>query len=96
MRVQIFGGKDSAESLHTLFNLPEEEELVNHFSAALHTDMLQHGRLYITPNFVCFYSGFFGTSEIIPIRRIATLKKDKTAYVVRVGRRPLFCARERV
>ncbi len=64
--------------------------LINDFSAALHRDLLQHGRLYVTHNYVCFYSAIFNKKEIIPTRSITSIKKEKTAYVVCCGRVPFF------
>eukprot|EP01113_Clastostelium_recurvatum_P020729 TRINITY_DN2453_c0_g1_i9.p1 TRINITY_DN2453_c0_g1~~TRINITY_DN2453_c0_g1_i9.p1 ORF type:complete len:709 (-),score=158.27 TRINITY_DN2453_c0_g1_i9:13-2043(-) len=59
------------------FNLPPDEILIHDFSAALNRQILLHGRLYISQNFVCFESRIFGTktSEVIALKDITEISK---------------------
>jgi hypothetical protein len=43
-----------------------------------------HGRLYVTPNFLCFYSNIFGweTMLTIPCIDVIAIRKEKVALVV--------------
>ncbi|MPC11748.1 GRAM domain-containing protein 1B [Portunus trituberculatus] len=53
--------KSRSEDLKRLFkDLPSDERLIVDYSCALQKDILVHGRLYVTPNYFCFYSKIFG------------------------------------
>lgn len=76
------------EEFHERFNLPDEE-LLQWYSCALSLRILLHGRLYVTPNYVCFFSLFndatiFGvepTVVTIPFSTIASITKRNSALV---------------
>ncbi|XP_076030644.1 protein Aster-B-like isoform X2 [Oratosquilla oratoria] len=77
--------KSRSEDLKRLFkDLPSDERLIVDYSCALQKDILVHGRLYVTPNFFCFYSKIFGWETVLTIRckDIVTMSKEKTALVI--------------
>lgn len=64
--------------------LPPEEMLIVDYSCALQRDILVHGRLYVTTNFLCFYANIFRWETAVTIRwrEVTELKKEKTALVI--------------
>ncbi|GAU95950.1 hypothetical protein RvY_07466 [Ramazzottius varieornatus] len=71
-----------------LADVPENEELIEYYSCALHKDYyLQHGALYITKNFVCFRSTIFGQERklIIPTCDILHVYKNNTLRLIPSG-----------
>lgn len=80
-RLLSFFWRDGTDALQNLFGLPAGEPLITTFSAALHREILQQGRLYVSPQYACFYSPIFNKREIIPFRRVAEIRKEKTAFV---------------
>ena len=54
------------------------------YSCAVQRDMLVHGRLYVTQNYLSFYANLFGWETVISINchEIEALKKEKTALVI--------------
>ena len=54
------------------------------FSCAVETTMLLHGRMYVTNNFLCFYSNLFGVEKKIriPFSHITLITKENTALVI--------------
>lgn len=54
------------------------------YSCALQKDILHHGRLYVTQNFLCFYANIFGweTNVTIKWKDVAAITKEKTALVI--------------
>lgn len=45
------------------FQLPNELVLKD-FTCAVYQTMLLHGRMYVSHNFVCFYSHFLGSEQV--------------------------------
>ncbi|CAL4093293.1 unnamed protein product, partial [Meganyctiphanes norvegica] len=77
--------KSRSEDLKRLFKkLPGDERLIVDYSCALQKDILVHGRLYVTPNYFCFYSKIFGWETFMSIRckEIVSMTKEKTALVI--------------
>ncbi|XP_059490629.1 protein Aster-B-like isoform X2 [Neocloeon triangulifer] len=77
--------KTRSEGFKRLFKeLPLEERLVVDYSCALQRDILVHGRLYVSPGYLCFYANIFGweTSVTVPWRQVTGLTKEKTALVI--------------
>ncbi|KAG0699889.1 GRAM domain-containing protein 1B [Chionoecetes opilio] len=77
--------KSRSEDLKRLFkDLPSDERLIVDYSCALQKDILVHGRLYVTPNYFCFYSKIFGweTFDVIKSKDIVAMTKEKTALVI--------------
>lgn len=65
------------------FDLPDSEQLIASFSAALLRHILLQGRLYITTSAICFYARIFGkvTKECISFVNIAHVKKRRGGFV---------------
>nr|XP_053643789.1 protein Aster-B-like [Cherax quadricarinatus] len=77
--------KSRSEDLKRLFkDLPSDERLIVDYSCALQKDILVHGRLYVTPNYFCFYSKIFGWETFVCIKskEIIAMTKEKTALVI--------------
>eukprot|EP00013_Stygamoeba_regulata_P002525 CAMPEP_0177633414 /NCGR_PEP_ID=MMETSP0447-20121125/2825_1 /TAXON_ID=0 /ORGANISM="Stygamoeba regulata, Strain BSH-02190019" /LENGTH=862 /DNA_ID=CAMNT_0019135073 /DNA_START=346 /DNA_END=2934 /DNA_ORIENTATION=- len=70
---------------HNIFDL-KDEKLLDDFTCACQTGtdlVAHHGRMYITYNYICFYSHIIGSySKIIVISDITQLNKRNTAFVV--------------
>ncbi|KAK6467336.1 GRAM domain-containing protein 2B-like isoform X1 [Huso huso] len=72
-------------SFHKLFReIAEEEPLMNSFTCALQKEILYHGKMYVSNNYICFYSSVLlkETKVVIPVSSVAILKKQNTALVV--------------
>jgi hypothetical protein len=70
--------------LHRIFrSLDGSEKLVDDYSCALHRDILVHGRVYITQNWLCFYANIFTWETLltIPFSRVTAITKERTAFV---------------
>uniref|UniRef100_A0A8D0GXP2 GRAM domain containing 2A n=1 Tax=Sphenodon punctatus TaxID=8508 RepID=A0A8D0GXP2_SPHPU len=73
---------------HKLFkDIPTEESVLKVCSCALQTDILIQGRLYISPNWLCFYANLFGKDikVVIPVVSVQLIKKHKTARLLPNG-----------
>lgn len=73
------------KSFHKLFReIAEEEPLMNSFTCALQKEILYHGKMYVSNNYICFYSSVLlkETKVVIPVSSVAILKKQNTALVV--------------
>jgi len=64
--------------------LPVEETLIGDYSCALQKDILVHGRIYVTTNFLCFYANIFKWETAVTIRwkDVSAMTKEKTALVI--------------
>eukprot|EP01116_Phalansterium_solitarium_P003459 TRINITY_DN14289_c0_g1_i1.p1 TRINITY_DN14289_c0_g1~~TRINITY_DN14289_c0_g1_i1.p1 ORF type:complete len:1051 (-),score=304.96 TRINITY_DN14289_c0_g1_i1:656-3808(-) len=64
------------------FNLPENEKLLKVYTAALAKGILVHGRMYVSHNYICFFSNIFGvrTQEVIDAETIEDLKKNVKGF----------------
>ncbi|XP_078531716.1 GRAM domain-containing protein 2B isoform X2 [Lissotriton helveticus] len=70
---------------HKLFqDVPNEELLKQSFTCALQKELLYHGKLYISENWIGFHSKVFGkgTKIIIPVVSVVMMKKTRTALLV--------------
>lgn len=54
------------------------------YSCALQKEILVHGRLYITQNYLCFYANIFRweTNVTLSWKDITAITKEKTALVI--------------
>jgi len=68
----------------TFSNLPSGERLIVEYSCAIQKDILVHGRLYATVNYLCFYANIFRweTSVALKWKDVNGLTKEKTALVI--------------
>ncbi|XP_065565481.1 protein Aster-B-like isoform X2 [Artemia franciscana] len=78
--------KSRSEEFKRIFgkDLPLEERLLVDYSCALQRDILVHGRLYISPNYLCFHAKIFGweTSVTLRLSEVTAVTKEKTALVI--------------
>mmetsp|Transcript_23798 Transcript_23798/g.33314 ORF Transcript_23798/g.33314 Transcript_23798/m.33314 type:complete len:844 (-) Transcript_23798:116-2647(-) len=76
--------QDKHKVFRKLFELPRSERLQNYYSCAYHKKILLQGRLYLSRNYLCFYSNVFGyeTKVIISMADVLTVEKKNTALVI--------------
>ncbi|XP_065191031.1 TBC1 domain family member 9-like [Sycon ciliatum] len=73
----------ASEQFHKDFKLPEEEELVNYYSCSLIQNNLPHqGWLYLSVNYLCFYSYFMGTEVSVKLRFADVVRLQKKNSVL--------------
>ncbi|KAJ3278992.1 GRAM domain-containing protein 2B [Blyttiomyces sp. JEL0837] len=74
--------------MHKVFKgrgLPEDEPLYSeHICACERNQILQQGKMYLTPRFFAFHSNILGyqTDVIIPLQDVTSIDKAKTAIVI--------------
>lgn len=69
---------------HNLFkSVPEDDYLIEDYSAALQKEILLHGRLYVSEGHLCFSSNILGwvTNLIISFDEVVSVEKKSTAVV---------------
>ncbi|KAM6976453.1 protein Aster-C [Aplochiton taeniatus] len=76
--------KQRLEEFKKLFKeLPEAELLIVDYPCALQRDILLQGRLYLSENWLCFYSNVFrGTKILLTLRDICAMSREKTARLI--------------
>ncbi|XP_066499554.1 protein Aster-A isoform X2 [Hoplias malabaricus] len=77
--------KQRNEDFRKIFKkLPDTERLIVDYSCALQKDILLQGRLYLSENWICFYSNIFRweTTITILLKDVTGLTKEKTAKVI--------------
>ncbi|KAJ8723557.1 hypothetical protein PYW08_003469 [Mythimna loreyi] len=77
--------KSKADDFKRLFkDLPDDERLIVDYSCALQKDILAHGRLYASQNYLCFYASIFGWETCMTTRwkDVTAITKEKTALVI--------------
>lgn len=54
------------------------------YSCALQKEILVHGRLYASQNFLCFYANIFGWESSVTIKwkDVSAITKEKTALII--------------
>jgi hypothetical protein len=58
--------REKNEEIHKIFvQLPTSEKLIDDYSSALQRDILIHGRLYLTQNWLCFYANIFSWETLV-------------------------------
>ncbi|KAL0966397.1 hypothetical protein UPYG_G00294840 [Umbra pygmaea] len=65
-------------------DVPAEEKLTEAFTCSLQKEVLYHGKLYVSINYVCFYSSVLlkDTKVMIPVSRVKEVKKQSTALSI--------------
>lgn len=65
-------------------DVPLDERLIVDYSCALQKEILVHGRMFVTQNWICFYANIFRWETIvtIPTKEISAITKEKTARVI--------------
>ncbi|XP_029636054.1 protein Aster-B isoform X4 [Octopus sinensis] len=77
--------KSRSEDYKKIFKeIPNDERLIVDYSCALQKDILVHGRMFISQNWVCFYANIFRWETVltIPCKEICAITKEKTARVI--------------
>nr|XP_045758846.1 protein Aster-C isoform X2 [Mirounga angustirostris] len=77
--------KDRNEEYKRQFTrLPDTEKLIADYACALQRDILLQGRLYLSENWLCFYSNIFRweTTICIALKNITFMTKEKTARLI--------------
>ncbi|XP_020298027.1 GRAM domain-containing protein 1B-like [Pseudomyrmex gracilis] len=77
--------KSRSEDFKRIFkNVPDDERLVVDYSCALQREILVHGRLYVSQNYVCFYANIFMWETLVSLRwkDVTSITKEKTALVI--------------
>ncbi|XP_049324920.1 protein Aster-A-like isoform X1 [Astyanax mexicanus] len=77
--------KQRNEDFRKIFKkLPDTERLIVDYSCALQKDILLQGRLYLSENWICFYSNIFRweTTITILLKDVTSLTKEKTAKLI--------------
>ncbi|XP_060756485.1 protein Aster-A isoform X2 [Neoarius graeffei] len=77
--------KQRNEEFRKLFKkLPETERLIVDYSCALQKDILLQGRLYLSENWICFYSNIFRweTTITLLMKEVTNMTKEKTAKLI--------------
>ncbi|GAB7360143.1 hypothetical protein MBLNU230_g7906t1 [Neophaeotheca triangularis] len=72
------------KDFHQLFrSVPEDDYLIEDYSAALQRDILLHGRLYVSEGHICFSSNILGwvTNLVISFEEVVTVEKKNTAVI---------------
>ncbi|KAJ7335654.1 hypothetical protein JRQ81_013595 [Phrynocephalus forsythii] len=70
---------------HKLFlDVPIDEPLRQNFTCALQKEIVYQGKLFISENWICFFSKVFGKDIkiSIPVHSVTLIKKTKTALLV--------------
>ncbi|XP_057675044.1 GRAM domain-containing protein 2B-like isoform X1 [Corythoichthys intestinalis] len=70
---------------HKLFKeVSREEALAQSYTCALQRDILYQGKMFVSPNWICFHSKVFGRDTKIAIRAasVTFIKKTKTALLL--------------
>uniref|UniRef100_A0A8D0EBV1 GRAM domain containing 2A n=1 Tax=Salvator merianae TaxID=96440 RepID=A0A8D0EBV1_SALMN len=87
-RTEVTAPNKYNSQYHKLFkDIPSEESVLKVCSCALQRDILIQGRLYISPNWLCFYANLFGKDikVVIPVVSVQLIKKHKTARLLPNG-----------
>ncbi|KAF2648021.1 hypothetical protein K491DRAFT_699232 [Lophiostoma macrostomum CBS 122681] len=69
---------------HNLFkSVPEDDYLIEDYSAALQKEILLHGRLYVSEGHLCFSSNILGwvTNLVISFDEVVSVEKKSTAML---------------
>uniref|UniRef100_A0A3P9CGL9 GRAM domain-containing protein n=1 Tax=Maylandia zebra TaxID=106582 RepID=A0A3P9CGL9_9CICH len=77
--------KQRNEDFRKIFKkLPDSERLIVDYSCALQKDILLQGRLYLSENWLCFYSNIFRweTTITILLKDVTSMTKEKTAKLI--------------
>jgi len=74
----------SQKQIQELFCLQSRENVYDDFGCALKQKILHHGRLYLTENYICFYSNLVGMQVklIIPLADVTKIAKTKTLGLI--------------
>lgn len=78
--------KSRSDEFHKIFcdRIPKTERLIADYACALHREILIQGRVYISINYLAFYSNLFGwiTKLVVRLRDISEIFKANTARII--------------
>ncbi|OAD57404.1 GRAM domain-containing protein 1B [Eufriesea mexicana] len=77
--------KSRSDDFKRIFkDVPNDERLVVDYSCALQREILVHGRLYVSQNYICFYANIFSWETLVCLRwkDVTSITKEKTALVI--------------
>ncbi|KAG1680261.1 GRAM domain-containing protein 1B [Nymphon striatum] len=77
--------KSRSDDFKKIFkDLPESERLIVDYSCAMQKDLIVHGRLYLSQNYICFYANIFRWETIVVLKckDVASMTKERTARVI--------------
>ncbi|XP_028406902.1 GRAM domain-containing protein 2B-like isoform X2 [Dendronephthya gigantea] len=80
----LLSPRNPYEEFHKLFtDIPKEEFPINDYSCALSREILLHGRLFLSQNWLCFYSNIFGWETVVKLelRKVKSIARARTAYM---------------
>lgn len=81
----MYTGKQNYQIMEfqELFRLPFDEVLLEDFSCAIKTsNMIWHGRMYLSPNFVCFYSNILGKKNKLVLKGSDIAKAEQKSILM--------------
>ncbi|UJR14583.1 hypothetical protein I4U23_001578 [Adineta vaga] len=66
---------------HIFDELPSDEQLIVSYPCIWRKDMFMHGRMFLSMNYLCFYTCFFKSEEriYIVLKDIVSVERDKSA-----------------
>ncbi|KAI9758084.1 MAG: hypothetical protein M4579_003215 [Chaenotheca gracillima] len=76
--------KKRNRDFHQLFrSVPEDDYLIEDYSAAIQREILLHGRFYVSEGHICFNSNIFGyvTTLVISFDEVVSVEKKSTAML---------------
>ncbi|XP_041368501.1 GRAM domain-containing protein 2B-like isoform X2 [Gigantopelta aegis] len=77
--------KSRCDKFHKLFKrVPEDEDPIDYYSCAFKGDILLHGFLYVSANWVCFYSKIKGRGRLLEINleKVISITREKMALFI--------------
>ncbi|KAL7029056.1 hypothetical protein ACKWTF_006077 [Chironomus riparius] len=76
--------KSRSDDFKKLFSIPEDERLLVDYSCAIQKDILVHGRLYVSQNYVCFHANIivYETRFVLKWKDVKSISKEKVAKVI--------------
>lgn len=74
----------STQVIREIFGLSRKERIFDDFSCAYKNKILVHGRIYLTENYIWFYSNVLGIKQrvIIELKKIKEIKKKNTLGLI--------------
>lgn len=80
--VQIFSSKTHSKSKNDSISMTPVTRL--DYSCALYREILVHGRMYVTLDFMCFHANIFGWETYLTLKwkNVTSITKEKTALVI--------------
>ncbi|KAF9420202.1 hypothetical protein BGZ94_009182 [Podila epigama] len=72
--------RSASRAFRQTFNVPPSERLVSYYSCSYHGKMMNQGWMYISENYLCFYSFMLGmeTKLFLELKDIGDLQKEKS------------------